>query len=193
MSTDTCTTVDVLIERLQTHPEEFFDRTLVSVSGAKDIVGGTKWQRITSLLWADKPAQTNLWYDMFTSDERERFKAAFTKAVRAELDVQITNRLVNGAEFEDVAQDIAQKQAFIAAQQKAMQNIGRPSSNTAAGSAGSSGSLLGPIGYSNQQRLLDPYNVYNQLKLLEEEERAQKLAETQQERFRLADKLKSWF
>ena len=44
MSIDTCTTVDVLIERLQTHPEEFFDKALVSVSGAKDIVAGTKWQ-----------------------------------------------------------------------------------------------------------------------------------------------------
>lgn len=44
MSIDTCTTVDVLIERLQTHPEEFFDKALVSVSGAKDIVAGIKWQ-----------------------------------------------------------------------------------------------------------------------------------------------------
>jgi hypothetical protein len=163
MSIDTCTTVDVLIERLQTHPEEFFDKALVSVSGAKDIVAGSKWQRITSLLWADKPQQTNLWYDMFTSDERERFKAAFVKAVRAELNAQITNRLINGAEFEDVAQ--WQLGGLI-------------------GAAGSAygGSLTDQY---NQMK-------YEAMRRKEEAERVQQLAEAQQARSGLLGKFKNW-
>lgn len=163
MSIDTCTTVDVLIERLQTHPEEFFDKALVSVSGAKDIVAGSKWQRITSLLWADKPQQTNLWYDMFTSDERERFKAAFVKAVRAELNAQITNRLINGAEFEDVAQ-------------------------------WQLGGLIGAAGSAYGGSLTDKYDQRNReaMRIWEEQERAQKLAEAQYERSGLIDTLKSW-
>lgn len=191
MSIDTCTTVDVLIERLQTHPEEFFDKAHVSTSSARDIVAGTKWQRITSLLWADKPAQTNLWYDMLTSDERERFKAAFTKAVRAELDVQITNRLVNGAEFEDVAQDIAQKQAFITAQQKPQQSIAQ---NTATAQR-QLGGLLGAAGSAYGGSLQDQYDQMKReaTRRLEEQDRAQKRAETQQERLGLAGKLKNWF
>lgn len=164
MSIDTCTTVDVLIERLQTHPEEFFDKAHVSTSSARDIVAGTKWQRIASLLWADKPAQSNLWYDMFTSDERERFKAAFVKAVRAELDAQITNRLVNGAEFEDVAQ----------------WQLG--------GLLGTAGSAYGDM------RLMDKHDQRDReaMRIWEEQERAQKLAEAQYERSGLIDTLKSW-
>jgi len=191
MSIDTCTTVDVLIERLQTHPEEFFDKALVSVSGAKDIVAGSKWQRITSLLWADKPQQTNLWYDMFTSDERERFKAAFVKAVRAELDAQITNRLINGAEFEDVAQEIALKQAHYVAQQKQAQLIVQ---KTAAAQR-QLGGLLGTAGSAyGDMRLMDKYDQmkYEAMRRKEEAERVQQLAEAQQARSGLLGKFKNW-
>lgn len=191
MSIDTSTSVDVLIERLQTHPEEFFDKTRVSVRGAEDIVFGTKWQRITSLLWADEPQQTNLWYDMFTSDERERFKAAFVKAVRAELDAQITNRLINGAEFEDVAQEIALKQAHYVAQQKQAQLIIQ---KTAAAQR-QLGGLLGTAGSAyGDMRLMDKYDQWDReaMRIWEEQERAQKLAEAQYERSGLIDTLKSW-
>ena len=94
---DTATTsVDILVERLKTHPEEFFNKDCVVSRDGEKIFAHTKWRRIVTLLMADAPegSSDNLWLNLFKPDEVGRFRVAMYAAMRAEIDTAIVKVLV---------------------------------------------------------------------------------------------------
>lgn len=126
MSEAESTSVDVLIARLESHPDEFFCREVVSAYDGARIFASTKWHRITTSLMVDKaPGEQNLWMDLFTPEERERFRAAMYKALRAELDTQIMRVLVGEDPFKFNPEGLAaqQKQAQWASHQAILQGF----------------------------------------------------------------------
>ena len=90
------TSVDILVERVKTHPEEFFNKDCVVSRDAEKIFAHTKWRRITTLLLADAPegVTDNLWLNLFKPDEVQRFRKAMYAAMRAEIDTAIVKVLV---------------------------------------------------------------------------------------------------
>lgn len=120
------TTVDVLIARIETHPDEFFKREAVASYDGEKILAHTKWRRITTSLMVDETAsEQNLWINLFSQEERQRFRAAFYKAVRAELDTQIM-RVVLGEDplkFDPDGQRVEAMKASQAAQMTRAQAI----------------------------------------------------------------------
>lgn len=90
------TSVDILVERIKTHPEEFFNKDSVVSRDGEKIFAHTKWRRITTLLMADPPegVADNLWLNLFKPDEVQRFRAAMYAALRAEIDTAIVKVLV---------------------------------------------------------------------------------------------------
>lgn len=90
------TSVDILVERLKTHPEEFFNKDCVVSRDGEKIFAHTKWRRIVTLLMADAPEGTsdNLWLNLFKPDEVKRFRTAVYAAMRAEIDTAIVKVLV---------------------------------------------------------------------------------------------------
>ncbi len=95
----TSTSVDILVERLKTHPEEFFNKDCVVSRDGEKIFAHTKWRRIVTLLMADAPegSSDNLWLNLFKPDEVGRFRAAMYAAMRAEIDTAIVRVLVGEA------------------------------------------------------------------------------------------------
>lgn len=90
------TSVDILVERLKTHPEEFFNKDCVVSRDGEKIFAHTKWRRIVTLLMADAPEgfSDNLWLNLFKPDEVKRFRTAMYAAMRAEIDTAIVKVLV---------------------------------------------------------------------------------------------------
>lgn len=94
---EAATSVDVLIERLTTHPDEFFNKKAVATYDGDRIFAGTKWRRIVVTLMVDqKPGEANLWMNLFTGPEKDRFRTAMYAALRSELDAQIMMALMQG-------------------------------------------------------------------------------------------------
>lgn len=95
---EAATSVDVLIERLSTHPEEFFNKQSVVTYDGDKIFAGTKWRRIVVTLMVDqKPGEANLWMNLFSGAEKDRFRIAMYAALRSELDGQIMMALMQGS------------------------------------------------------------------------------------------------
>ena len=94
----TSTSVDVLIERLKTHPDEFYNRTAISSYDGEKVFAGVKWRRVIVTLMTDTPptAKDNLWLNLFSEDEKQRFRAAMYETLRGELDGQIMRAMVTG-------------------------------------------------------------------------------------------------
>lgn len=94
---EAATSVDVLIERLATHPDEFFNKHAVVTYDGDKIFAGTKWRRIVVTLMVDAaPGEANLWMNLFTGPEKDRFRTAMYAALRSELDAQIMMALMKG-------------------------------------------------------------------------------------------------
>lgn len=125
------TSVDILVERVKTHPEEFFNKDCVVSRDAEKIFAHTKWRRITTLLMADPPegVADNLWLNLFKPDEVQRFRAAMYAALRAEIDTAIVKVLVGESPDQlnpdaeearravDAMKQAQQRYKFMAAQQ----------------------------------------------------------------------------
>lgn len=89
------TSVDVLIERLSSHPQEFYNASAVVSYDGEKIFSGTKYRRIVTTLMVDKqPGEQNLWIDLFTEEERQRFRRAMIAALRGDLDTQIMRTMM---------------------------------------------------------------------------------------------------
>lgn len=197
MSEAESTSVDVLIARLESHPDEFFCREAVSSYDGARIFANTKWRRITTSLMVDKdPGEQNLWMDLFTPDERERFRTAMYKALRAELDTQIMRVLVgeDPLKFNPEGQALQQNQAQRASHQAILQGFARqttayPGSLQHIGSA-----LTGVTTAAGTTSLAQSYNQSMQDVQAKLDSLKQDL-EAEEQRFtfgRLADKVKGW-
>jgi len=88
------TTVDMLIERLNDYPEEFFNEATLPLLDATKCLDGTKWRRLTSHLC--NPTTTG----MFTLEEKQRFAHALDVKMREAMDVRIVKSLVTGESFD---------------------------------------------------------------------------------------------
>lgn len=197
------TTVDVLIARLETHPDEFFKREAVASYDGEKILARTKWRRITASLMVDETAsEQNLWINLFSQEERQRFRAAFYKAVRAEMDTQIM-RVVLGEDplkFDPDGQRLEQLEAARIAQMKRMQAgyqgaMGMPGGTgvaSAFNSQGISGAAM-TIGYGQAlQNTLSAEEVEREVLTIENKYReAAKLHERRLKS--LATRAQEWF
>lgn len=197
MSEAASTSVDVLIARLESHPDEFFCREAVSTYDGARIFTNTKWHRITTSLMVDKdPGEQNLWMDLFTPDERERFRTAMYKALRAELDTQIMRVLVgeDPLKFNPEGLALQRKQAQWASHQAILQGFvgqtpAQPGSLQYTGSA-----LTGATTAAGTTSLTQSYNqsmqdVQAKLDRLKQEFEAK---ERRTAYGRLADRIKDW-
>ena len=88
------TTVDILIARLEDHPDEFFNADKLPLLDAKDCLSGCKWRRLVAHLC--NPTTTGL----FTLDEKQRFSHALDIKMRAALDGLIIKALVGDEPFD---------------------------------------------------------------------------------------------
>lgn len=89
--------IDVLIERLGTHPQEFFNESAVVDRDGARLFNRVKFYSLVTVLLVDKtPGEYNLWVDLFSEDERKRFRAAFHKAVRAVIDAKVMQVIFAG-------------------------------------------------------------------------------------------------
>jgi len=115
----THTSVDVLIERLKTHPDEFYNRAAISTYDGAKVFSGVKWRRIIVTLMTDTPstAGDNLWLNLFSEDEKQRFRAAMYSTLRGELDGQVMRAMVTGN-----ALDYDAEKDALEVQKKIMQN-----------------------------------------------------------------------
>lgn len=197
MSEAESTSVDVLIARLEPHPDEFFCREAVSAYDGARIFASTKWRRITTSLMVDKaPGEQNLWMDLFTPEERERFRAAMYKALRAELDTQIMRVLVGEDPFKFNPEGLAaqQKQAQWASHQAILQGfVGQTAAHP--GSLRNIGiSQTGTATAASTTALTQSYNQSMQDLQAKIDSIKQDL-EDEEQRFtfgRLADRVKGW-
>lgn len=189
--TETATSVDVLIERLTTHPQEFFRREHVSREGETRIIEGVKWHRVITLLACGEKEGFNIWTAMFTAEEKLRFREAFMKAVRAELDAQIMQRLVSGGEWADVQADIDVKNAQLVAMQQAQQ--ARMRNMPQMGVYGFNNAAQGSLGGSVSGGLLG--TSYSEKVLLQQEDfdrQKDELKKAKSRLERLVDKVQKW-
>lgn len=124
----TSTSVDVLIERLKTHPDEFYNRAAVSSYDGEKVFSGVKWRRVIVTLMTDTPstAGDNLWLNLFSDDEKQRFRDAMYATLRGELDGQVMRAMVTGhaldydADKEQMMAQNALSKAQLQAQKAAM-------------------------------------------------------------------------
>ena len=193
MSEAESTSVDVLIARLESHPDEFFRREAVATYDGAKIFYDTKWKRITTTLLVDRdPGEQNLWMDLFTPDERARFRAAMYKALRAELDTQIMRVLVGEDPFKFNPEGSAaqQKQAHQSILQGfGVQTTAHPGSLRHIGSA-----LTGAATAAGTTALAQSYTQNMQDVQAKLDSLKQDL-EAEEQRFtfgRLTDKVKGW-
>lgn len=111
------TTVDMLIERIGTHPQEFFNTETIWRLDATETLVNTRWRTLTSHLC--NPATTGL----FSQDEKKRFTKALDVAMRQAFDAHLCRALVTGetldAEFK--REESKKAGAVMAAQQMAAQ------------------------------------------------------------------------
>jgi len=119
------TTVDMLIERLNDYPEEFFNEATLPLLDATKCIDGTKWRRLTSHLC--NPTTTG----MFTLEEKQRFAHALDVKMREAMDVRIVKSLVTGESFDKSGEPL-------------MRAIG------GAGQVGKSANALAPAPYVTQ-------------------------------------------
>lgn len=176
------TSVDILVERIKTHPEEFFNKDSVVSRDGEKIFAHTKWRRITTLLLADAPAGStdNLWLNLFKPDEVQRFRAAMYAALRAEIDTTIVKVLVGespdklnpDAEEATAAMEAMNasmaKYRFMAAQNQHRQMYGQPLSGVgydlqniaAAQNMNASGAALAAPSFADQPPA-KPTSIYD--------------------------------
>jgi len=183
------TTVDVLIARISTHPEEFFVAEAVITQDGARIFAGTKWRRITTMLMAPTNGEMNLWIEMFSDEEKARFRTAMLEALRGVIDTQMMKVLTGGdpveldPEEKQRRQEIAMKQALM---QQYAQNQQQMNALGAMASQGLTGHLT--LGYGGPS--LPSHSSYE--KYLEDEERKafEKIAKSHPKT--LAQKVKGW-
>lgn len=194
MSTTESTSVDVLIARLESHPDEFFRREAVSTYDGARIFANTKWHRITTTLLVDRAhGEQNLWMDLFTREERERFRSAMYKALRAELDTQIMRVLVgeDPLKFNPEGQAMQQKQAQWAAHHANLQGFGSHTIATP-GSLNIGNALTGAATAASTTALTQSH--FDSMQKAQDGRLKQEF-EAEEQRFtfgRLADRVKGW-
>ena len=199
-------TIDVLIARLSTHPEEFFNADAVVTQDGARIFQHTKWRRITAMLM-DPTNGPNLWVELFKPAEKQRFRDAMHTALRGVLDTQMMKVLMGGdpieldpeekARREEVAMKMAHQQQYMAAKQQllaqqsqALQNIANQtqglqgSLTVGYGSAGGGGSLWGSA--------MPQYESYEKHLDAEERKAFEKIAKASPPKT-LAEKVKKYF
>lgn len=111
MSEAESTTVDVLIARLSTHPEEFFVAEAVITQDGARIFAGTKWRRITTMLMTPMNGEMHLWIEMFSDEEKARFRTAMLEALRGVIDTQMMKVLTGGDPVELDPEEKQRRQA----------------------------------------------------------------------------------
>ena len=206
MSEAESTTVDVLIARLSTHPEEFFNAEAVVTQDGARIFANTKWRRITTMLMTPMNGESNMWLELFSDAEKERFKTAMMGALRGVIDTQMLKVLTGGdpveldpeekVRREELAMKMAYQQQYMAAKQQllaqqanALNNISNQtqglqgSLTVGYGSSGGGGSLLGPA--------MPQYESYEKYLDAEEKKAFEKIAKACPESLR--DKAKKFF
>lgn len=174
------TSVDVLIERLKSHPHEFYNSKCIVDRNAAQLFYGVKFHTLVTVLMVDKqPDEQNLWIDIFSPEERARFRKAFYESIRAVLDTAIMQELVCGENTGVFDPTVAQKR-LEEARMKAMQGTihTRCQGSTAGAAAQNSALGLGQtIGYPPDW-LSDSSNINSQYKArLVNEEFAAKIEE----------------
>lgn len=119
----TSTSVDVLIERLKTHPDEFYNRAAISSYDGEKVFSGVKWRRVIVTLMTDTPptAKDNLWLNLFSDDEKQRFRTAMYATLRGELDGQVMRAMVTGHALDYGAEKEALDRQIQAQKMSAMQ------------------------------------------------------------------------
>lgn len=93
---DTATTVDMLIERMKTHPQEFFNEASLGSGDANAIFSATKWRRITVALLEESPTVGNMIQAWFKPTEIVRFREGLMGVMRDAFDAQLVEALVSG-------------------------------------------------------------------------------------------------
>lgn len=165
MSEAESTTVDVLIARLSTHPEEFFVAEAVITQDGARIFAGTKWRRITTMLMTPMNVEGNMWLEMFSDEEKARFKAAMMGALRGVIDTQMMKVLTGGdpveldPEEKQRRQEIAMQQQ-IRAQHANYQQQALANQVNALGAMASQGGTFGTltVGYGDTGAAERGYN-----------------------------------
>jgi hypothetical protein len=88
------TTVDMLIERLGTHPDEFFNASRLPLLDGSKCLEGVRWRKLVGHLC--NAATTG----MFSLEEKSRFAIALDKAMRVAFDALLIQSIITGESME---------------------------------------------------------------------------------------------